>query len=179
MTHLVMKLKKIISGGQTGVDQSALQVAIDAGLEHGGWCPPGRVCESGIIPDHFHLKETAFARDTSAPNIPRSQRTIWNIRDSDGTLIFWDKEVAKLQSDKGTKLTLDIAKKLGKPYLVVDLNSYDVDQQNVSGIVEEIKGWLIKNEIEILSVGGPSENTCPGIFKKTYHLLLPIVERLK
>ncbi|HEX3129094.1 MAG TPA: putative molybdenum carrier protein [Thermoanaerobaculia bacterium] len=38
---------KVISGGQTGVDQAALRAAQDCGLEVGGWCPPGRLCETG------------------------------------------------------------------------------------------------------------------------------------
>ena len=38
-------VKKIISGGQTGVDQAALDVAIKLGISHGGWIPKGRLTE--------------------------------------------------------------------------------------------------------------------------------------
>ena len=38
---------KIISGGQTGVDRGALDAAIALGLDHGGWCPLGRLAEDG------------------------------------------------------------------------------------------------------------------------------------
>lgn len=63
------KLKAIVSGGQTGVDQAALLAARQAGLEVGGWCPPGRLCESGIIPSHFPLKETPEERSPDAPDL--------------------------------------------------------------------------------------------------------------
>lgn len=135
------------------------------GLNHGGWCPPGRICEDGTIPEHFHLKETPKERDESAPNIPRSQRTIWNVRDSDGSLIFWDEEVTKLHSDKGTKLALDTAKKLGKPYLIM--------APKVSN-VEQIRNWVEKNRIQILSVGGPSEASSLGIYEKVYGIITEI-----
>ena len=156
-----MKLKKIISGGQTGVDQAALQAAIDSGLEHGGWCPPGRTCESGIIPVQFKLKETPEEKDPSAPDIPRSQRTIWNVRDSEASLIF----VAKDQRDKGTELAISTSEKFGKPYLVVD-----PENANASRIIK----WIRKNKIEVLSVGGPSESTSPGIYTHVYQILMQI-----
>ena len=154
-------LKKIISGGQTGVDQASLQAAIDTGLKHGGWCPPGRVCESGIIPKQFKLKETPLERDPSAPDIPRSQRTIWNVRDSDGSLVF----VAKDQRDKGTELAISTSEKFGKPYMVVDPETASVGQ---------IRKWIRKNNIEVLSVGGPSESTFPGIYNHVYQILKQI-----
>ena len=41
---------KIISGGQTGVDRAALDVALKYRIECGGWCPAGRLDEFGHIP---------------------------------------------------------------------------------------------------------------------------------
>ena len=71
---------KIISGGQTGARRAALDWAIERGLEHGGWCPRGRRAEDGAVPLHYHLIETPTER--------WEQRTEWNVRDSDGTVIF-------------------------------------------------------------------------------------------
>ncbi|MCR9132821.1 MAG: putative molybdenum carrier protein [bacterium] len=161
-------LKKIIAGGQTGVDQAALQAAIDRGLEHGGWCPPGRICEDGAIPERFNLTETPEEKDVDAPEIPRSQRTIWNVRDADGLLVF--QEGTKLHSDNiwqahepGTELSIETAKRLGKPYLVVYLN------KKIS--VTEASKWISANNIEVLNVGGPSEGNSPGIYSRVYDLL--------
>ena len=43
-------LNKIVSGGQTSVDRAALDVGLALGLAVGGWCPPGRRAEDGVIP---------------------------------------------------------------------------------------------------------------------------------
>lgn len=155
-------IKKIISGGQTGVDQAALQAAIDCHIEHSGWCPPGRICEDGVIPDRFNLDETPAERDSSAPSIPRSQRTLWNVRDADGVLIFFDS-----QGDKGTQLAIDTAIELEKPYLVLNFSD-DL-------VVNQIIDWILKNSICTLSVGGPSERTSPGIYERVYTLMMKII----
>lgn len=172
------KLRKIIAGGQTGVDQAALQAAIDSELDHGGWCPPGRLCESGKIPEQFKLDETPKERDQSAPDIPRSQRTIWNVRDSDGSLIFLNEKESKMQRDKGTELALKTSKKLGKSFLVVDVQNLDSsrsDAERRSETVIQIKKWNEENEIEVLSVNGPSEGNEPGIYEKVYKLLVQVL----
>ena len=51
----------IVSGGQTGVDRAALDVAIAIGIEHGGWCPAGRLAEDGSVPSRYELRETDSA----------------------------------------------------------------------------------------------------------------------
>ena len=71
------KLRKIVSGGQTGVDRAALDWALASGVPYGGWCPLGRWAEDGPIDARYPLRET--------PGADPAQRTEWNIRDSDGT----------------------------------------------------------------------------------------------
>ena len=70
------QLDKIISGGQTGVDRAALDVAIFLEIPHGGWCPLGRRAEDGSIPKTYLLRET--------PQRDYAVRTEKNIIDSDG-----------------------------------------------------------------------------------------------
>ena len=71
---------KIVSGGQTGVDRAALDVARELSLACGGWCPRGRRAEDGAIPARYPLVET--------PRAAYPQRTEWNVRDSDATLVL-------------------------------------------------------------------------------------------
>jgi hypothetical protein len=44
-------IKKIVSGGQSGADRAALDVAIKFGILHGGWIPKGRITEEGPLPE--------------------------------------------------------------------------------------------------------------------------------
>jgi hypothetical protein len=46
-------IKKIISGGQTGADRAALDVALKFGIPHGGWIPKGRKTEDGTLPEIY------------------------------------------------------------------------------------------------------------------------------
>src|SRR5207247_8623955 len=100
-------LTKLISGGQTGVDRAALDVALELGLPCGGWCPRGRRAEDGPIDARYPLQET---RSAAYP-----VRTRWNVRDADGTLILM-----RGRPDRGTALTRELAEAMNKPLLVVD-----------------------------------------------------------
>ena len=128
-----MNVRRIVSGGQTGVDRGALDAAISLGIEHGGWCPRGRLAEDGRIPDMYHLKET-----NSTEYWVRTER---NVIDSDGTLIIHS---GKLRG--GTELTFRLARKHDKPCLLVDL------QDDPSPV--PARGWIAENRIEILNVAG-------------------------
>lgn len=141
---------KIISGGQTGVDRAALDFAIESGIPHGGWCPLKRKAEDGPINARYLLSETAET-DYSA-------RTRLNIRDSDGTLVL---NTGRLEG--GTALTVQLAKKMGKPCLVADLEN--IPGENV------VLGWLNTNRISILNIAGPRESKCPGIYERTRKVL--------
>lgn len=100
-------MRKIISGGQTGVDRGALDAAMSFGFECGGWCPAGRLAEDGIIPVKYPLNELSseYYQD----------RTLQNVIDSDGTVII---HFAGIEG--GTKLTLQYAERHQKLHLVID-----------------------------------------------------------
>ena len=51
-------ITKVVSGGQTGVDRAALDVAREQGIPSGGWCPKGRRAEDGSILPHYPVIET-------------------------------------------------------------------------------------------------------------------------
>lgn len=155
-----MNIKKIISGGQTGVDRAALDVALELNIPCGGWCPRGRLAEDGRIDARYPLAET------SRPEY--AQRTRWNVRDSDGTLIL-----TRGEPTGGTGLTRDYAGKIAKPCLVVDLANDD----GVS--YDEFADWIEWRSIEILNVAGPRESTCTGIAETTGGLLSEWLRKLR
>jgi Circularly permutated YpsA SLOG family len=133
---------KIVSGGQTGVDRAALDVALELGFPCGGWCPKGRRAEDGTIPERYPLQET--------PTDAYPERTEWNVRDSDATLIL-----TRGKPDRGTALTVKLARRLKKPYRIVDLAAADA--------ADAIHTWLISQRVTTLNVAGPRESSQPGI----------------
>lgn len=133
---------QIISGGQTGVDRAALDVAIQWDIPHGGWCPRGRLAEDGRIPDRYRLDET------DSPEYP--VRTERNVLDSDATLILCHGEPSG-----GTDLTRRLAEQYGRPCLVVDLDD--------PAPPEDVLAWVAEQRIDRLNVAGPRESQNPGI----------------
>jgi len=145
---------KIVSGGQTGVDRAALDVAMEIGLETGGWCPSGRRAEDGPIRVRYPLDET--------PSSSFSQRTEWNVRDSDGTLILHRGTISG-----GTRLTAELARRYERPLLMLDLSK--------SADLEEVRCWLITHRIQALNVAGPRESGEPGIWVETRSFLTKLL----
>ena len=141
---------RIISGGQTGVDRAALDIAIELGLEHGGWCPQGRRAEDGRIPPHYRLRESA--------EYDYSSRTRLNVKDADGTLILYRGNL-----EGGSELTAYFARAMQKPLLLVDL-----DHPVTEGM---IKDWLHQHHIGTLNIAGPRESKQPGIYEQAVDLL--------
>lgn len=162
-----MKPKKIVSGGQTGVDRAALDIAIKFGIEHGGWCPKGRRCESStdpdlsdVIPAQYLLQETTTYK--------YSDRTKLNIRDSDGTLILMPSENTKITD--GTQLTIREARNRQKPSLIVYLD----DPQTPT----EIADWIDQNDFKTLNIAGPRESQFKGIYELSYRYLEKVMRAL-
>jgi predicted Rossmann fold nucleotide-binding protein DprA/Smf involved in DNA uptake len=139
-------IQKIVSGGQTGVDRAALDAAIELNIPCGGWCPKGRLAEDGVIDAKYPLTET--------PSADYAQRTEWNVRDSDGTLILTIAEPTG-----GTAFTIRVADEHGKPVQVVRLKD-GPEADRVRGVLD----WLEQNGIGTLNVAGPRESTSPGIY---------------
>jgi hypothetical protein len=147
-------LAKIISGGQTGVDRAALDVALECGLPCGGWCPKGRRAEDGPVPARYPLTET------SSPFYP--QRTKQNVLDSDGTLIL-----TCSRPRGGTALTVRIAAENDKPCLIVDLNR--------KADPKRVRNWCRAHQIRILNVAGARESENPGIYDQAVAFLRSVV----
>ena len=149
-----LHIEKIISGGQTGVDRAALDVALELGIRCGGWCPRGRKAEDGPIDTRYPLQETVSVRYPI--------RTVKNVRESDGTLILkWGKPSG------GTLLTIKFAQKHKKPFCVVDLS--------LGGDPETVKKWAKMNRIRVLNVAGPPESNKPGIYNQAVKFLQSVL----
>ena len=137
---------KIISGGETGVDRGALDFAIKNGIAHGGWCPQGRLSESGPISSKYNLIEL--------PSSSFKASTSTNVHRSDGTLI-----ITRGAPSGGTGLTVDICNGSEKPKYVIDLKH--------ALHPEEFVEWALSKNILILNVAGPRESKQSGIRKHT------------
>ena len=143
--HNAWRLEQVVSGGQTGVDRAALDVALELGIPCGGWCPRGRRAEDGLIPDSYPLRES--------PTANYAERTALNVKDSEGTLIL---SHGPLRG--GTALTKTFAERYRRPCLVVDLRD---------ATPQQVHDWLETNSIRVLNVAGPRESSQPGIARQT------------
>jgi len=146
-------VNKIISGGQTGADRAALDVAIKSGISHGGWIPKGRLTENGRLDDKYHLEEMETAN--------YNKRTEQNVIDSAGTLII---SHGKLTG--GSDHTRDMVLRHGRPWLHIDLNKTESFQA-----AKQIRSWLAEHEIEVLNVAGPRASKDSAIYQATVHIL--------
>jgi Circularly permutated YpsA SLOG family len=144
---------RIISGGQTGVDRAGLDAAIALGIEHGGWCPRGRMSEDGTIPSRYELTEIR-ERDYRV-------RTEKNVLESDATLIL-----IETQLRSGTALTKRFCVDHGVRYLVVNI---------AKERPERVASWLSELKPAILNVAGPRESSHPGIQERAMEFLIAVL----
>lgn len=153
-------IKKIVSGGQTGVDRAALDVAIGLKISHGGWCPYERKAEDGIIPTKYKLKQAPAPtlEENLDPDAIYKKRTELNARDSDGTLI-----IVKGSPIGGTLYTIEMAEKHKRPYLIFHLS------ENLK--ITDIADWIVKNNIHKLNIAGPRASQVSGIYDSAYEIL--------
>lgn len=147
----MVKILRIISGGQTGADRGALDAAIRLGIPHGGACPKGRLAEDGVIPERYALSETDS--DKYPP------RTALNVKQSDATLVLSHDGIF----DRGTALTLKLIEQMGKPYVKMSLKE-GLDQQQLNNLA----AWLDKLATRLghpitVNVAGPRESRVPGL----------------
>jgi len=150
-----MIMKKIISGGQTGVDRAALDAGLRYGIAVGGWCPAGRRAEDGQIPERYPLEEL------DSPDY--AARTEKNVVAADATLIL----NFGLLAD-GTKLTVRLARKNRKPYLVVQLDR-DTDPATVAV-------WIRALGVRVLNIAGPRESKRPGVYACALRFVQKLLE---
>lgn len=149
-------IRKVISGGQTGVDRAGLDAAREASIPTGGYCAKGRLAEDGAIPERYPMSELESSFS--------SFRTEKNVVASDGTLILNKGELTG-----GTFLTQEFAAKHGKPHLVVQLDAQKIVNQ------ERVLDWLTEQQIRVLNIAGPRESkSSDGIYNEARRYLLEL-----
>ena len=153
---LDIMIKKIVSCGQTGADQAALDAAIKLDIPHGGWIPKGRITENGPLPDKYQLDEM--------PTPSYEERTEQNVVDSDGTLI-----VSHGKLTGGSKLTRELAMENGKYCLHINLNKSSQFDAAV-----KINKWVSEKHIEVLNVAGPRASKDSKIYKAVMDILVSV-----
>ena len=143
--HALVLLRKIVTGGQTGVDRAALDAALASQFPCGGWCPADRSAEDGVIPATYPL--------TPLPGGGLRERTRQNVIDSDGTLIVCDGTLTGGELTGGTQLTWRVAQEQGRALLVIDAAKFPVGRA-----AEAVIAWINTSGIEVLNVAGPRES---------------------
>jgi len=144
-----MRSVEIWSGGQTGADRAAFDAALELGFAIRGWIPRGRRAEDGAISLSYpNLQETV--------SDDYDDRTARNVRDTDATLILGFGPLVG-----GTARTAQVARELGRPMLVLDLRSTDVEVA-----ANAITRWLDSDTaIARLNVAGPRASQAPQLYE--------------
>jgi hypothetical protein len=140
VTAATVKVFKVISGGQTGVDRAVLDAALRHGINCGGWCPAGRLDEFGKIPDHYPIQELKDGGFT--------ERTLRNVKDSDGTVVIYPGELRG-----GTEETVRFCDKLDRPRQLIDGSK--ISAESAANLIAE---FIRKNKIHTLNVAGPRQS---------------------
>lgn len=157
-------LKKVVSGGQTGADISALIVAKKYGLETGGWIPKGFRTQVGPKPIYAELY--GLVEHESSSYVPR---TYANVKDSDGTL-----RIAGDLFSAGEIQTLKAIKQYDKPYMDIDV----LQGHSWKDLAVRVRLWIEEYNIQILNVAGNSEKTFPGISGETIDFMEALFKEL-
>lgn len=173
---------KVISGGQTGADRGGLDAALARGVPHGGYAPLGRRAEDGVIPARYELVEL--------PTASYPARTAMNVRTADATLLLVHGKAALARS-RGTKLTLDMCLRYGKPWWAADPRREE-HVARVAAWLEEVSAALPPpaavleqfGTLEepprgfVLNVAGPRESRAPGIQEQSASFVARVLASL-
>jgi hypothetical protein len=155
----------LVSGGQTGVDRAALDAAVALGIPYGGWCPLGGWAEDlprppGVLALYPRLRAT--------PSAEPAQRTHWNVRDSDATLVLT--RGGRPAVGSGTALTVEVAERLGRPHALAHLDGAEALGEAGALLARLSPGFT-------LNVAGPRESGAPGIYAQARALLEQLLAR--
>jgi hypothetical protein len=152
-------LERVVSGGQTGVDQAGWRAARACGLATSGWMPKTFLTEDGPRPE---FAELYGARETTRADY--RQRTEWNVRGSDATVwlglicskVWWTTSWA-CQGVNRELLTV-VPGRGRQP--------------------SEVADWIARNRVKVLNVAGDRESRNTGIGAKAERFLIEVFRRV-
>jgi hypothetical protein len=154
-------------GGQSGVDRAALHVASALNLRYVGWCPAGGWAEDCPTPPGIRA---LYPELTETPSSDPRQRTAWNVRDSDATLIVT--RDADLAHSPGTAFTRGCAELIfEKPFHVAVLPT--PQKPGAEWLVEQLRRH--RDLSVVLNIAGPRESEHPGIFTDAVEYLTALL----
>jgi hypothetical protein len=132
-------------------------------MPYGGWCPRGGRAEDLLDPPGL-LDRYPQLRPT--PSSDPAQRTAWNVRDSDATLII----VARTPwSSPGTDLTARLARELGRPLLIVATD-------DSAAVARATRFISAAGHGITLNVAGPRESQSPGLYRACRAMLGDVLD---
>ena len=140
---------KVISGGQRGVDRIGLEVAREAGIPTGGTAPKDYWTENGSDPT---LKDFGLTEDLVKGYLPR---TIKNVVDSDGTVLFGN------MGSVGSLRTVDYCIKYKKPHIC-------------NPTAASLRDFLFNHKIEVLNVAGNRASKLSEVKMEAYRTTLAL-----
>lgn len=156
-----MKVQRILSGGQTGVDRAALDACLEAGFPCGGWCPAGRKAEDGHISQRYPLQESMSAT--------YDERTRLNVYDSDATLIIFSGELSG-----GTLLTYNYCRSTNKPVFLFKVSPFFIEET-----MNQLIHFLNIHSIRILNIAGPRASQWPQAYEAGRLITTQLISQLK
>jgi Circularly permutated YpsA SLOG family len=155
-----MHLKKIVSGGETGVDRAALDVSLAAHFPCGGWVTADRMAEDGVIPARYPL--------IPLPDVGYRQRTRLNVSDSDGTAILYNGPLKG-----GTRLTRNLCALLKRPYILINAG----ETPDPLEAADKVLKFIADNSIVTLNVAGPRASGWPGGYRFATEVIAATLHR--
>jgi hypothetical protein len=150
-------IEKVVTGGESGVEQAAWLAARRAGVATGGYMPRGYATEDGPAP------RVGALHDAIEFPLSEAQRLRANLRRVDALLWFGD----PLSGE--AKAVFEACRELGKPF---------TSAQPGSTAVSDVVSWLVVFEVKSLMVSGSPPSRAPGLAPRAaafMDLLLPAV----
>lgn len=154
-----MRISKVISSGETGVGRAAIDTAVVLDVPYGGWCPHGGRASDmmeppGLLTCYPALRET--------PERSPQQRTAWNVRDSDATLILYGRN--GIGCSATAVRTQEHAQNYCRPAIVLNVGDYSS--------IDHAQDWVLSLPTRIsLNIAGPSEREEPGIYSASRYFI--------